>query len=727
MNVKMIANFPARADQDLTAIGKCLRLASPTLWAHRARRLAVLAAAAAVVLPSAIASESAHAAETPVVSGPSKRCLTAASSTARTPATIADCDGSVNQKWELTSAGELKAFAGTRCLDVRGASTKPQAIVQSTTCNGGTNQKWTVRPNGSIVGVASGLCLTVLGGGSANGTGVDTWPCSDDIAHQKWSLGVPVADGQPPTSPTGLSISNLTCRSATLSWQASTDNVAVAAYDIFRDGQALGTVSGTTLSSAIVLTPGANWGLYVNARDAAGNLSVSSVTLPLRVPQCEADTVAPTTPTGLRGTAAGTTANLNWNAATDNIGVSAYDVYRNNVKIGATAAISYSDAGLAGNTTYQYSVVARDAQNNSSPRTANVAVTTGSACTDAVCSVQQVTTDTDIPWGLVALPDGDILYSQRDTHDIIRLNPVTGAKTNVGKVPNVSGTDGEGGLLGIAITPDFPATDPWLYIYHTSPSDNRIVRIKYTNGALDVSSLDILLDGLRRSKFHNGGRLRFGPDGKLYAAVGDGEVASNARLTTGTLLPGNPIKFWLSGKILRINTDGSIPAGNPFGNEVWSYGHRNPQGLAFDSQGRLWAQEFGDTQDETNLIVAGGNHGWPDCEGTINRFGGGCSTAGFVAPKYTYSNGQGSCSGIAIVDDALYVACLRGTRMYRHVISGNDLTGTKQFFNGTYDRLRTLEPSIDGNLWMTNSDARGDKDSTPNNTRTSVFKVILGN
>ena len=111
-----------------------------------------------------------------------------------------------------------------------------------------------------------------------------------------------------------------------------------------------------------------------------------------------------------------------------------------------------------------------------------------------------------------------------------------------------------------------------------------------------------------------------------------------------------------------------MPSDNPFGNYVWSYGHRNPQGLAFDSQGRLWEQEFGNSvMDETNLIVKGGNYGWPACEGTVRHA---AAPPGYIAPKRTYPTSEGSCSGIAIVRDALYVACARGARMYRAVISG---------------------------------------------------------
>jgi glucose/arabinose dehydrogenase len=338
-------------------------------------------------------------------------------------------------------------------------------------------------------------------------------------------------------------------------------------------------------------------------------------------------------------------------------------------------------------------------------------VRTGSGCTNPVCTVTTITTDTDIPWGLVTLPDGTILYNRRDAHDIIHLNPTTGVKKNLGTVPNVQSTDGEGGLTGLEINPKTYSSDHWLYIMHTSPSDNRIVRIKYdpATDKLVTTSEQVLLSGILRNKFHDGGRLRFSPDGNfLFATTGDAQNGANAQNRNG-----------LNGKVLRIHPDGSIPSDNPFGNAVWSYGHRNPQGLAFDSEGRLWEQEFGNSiMDETNLIVKGGNYGWPACEGTSGT----CS--GYIAPKHTYSVASGSCSGIAIVRDVLYVACERGTRMYREVISGSSLTNVTTYFQGTYGRLRTVEPAPDGGIWLTTSN--GDKDSTPNNSSTKIFHVALG-
>ncbi|MTW03068.1 glucose dehydrogenase [Duganella ginsengisoli] len=653
-----------------------------------------------------------------LVGSASQRCLDiySGSQQPETPAIIFDCHGRINQQWEYTAAGELRTFDGARCLDVRAASTEPKAIVQSYPCHGRANQKWTIRPDKTIASVQSGLCLTVLGGRTANGTGIDMWPCQG-LSHQQWAFSaVPPStnDTQPPTPPSGLAISALTCRSATLTWQAATDNVGVAYYDVYRDGQALGTVNSSTLAVQLALTPGTSWGLYVNARDGAGNVSQASTTLPLKVPQCEADTQAPSVPAGLRGTVSGTTATLAWDASSDNIGVTGYDVYRNSTKISTTSALGYIDTGLAANTTYQYTVAARDAQGNVSPRGPALSLTSGKSCTDVICSATQVAAETDIPWGLAALPDGTVLYSRRDAQDIIRLDPATGAKTSLGMIPNVQGTDGEGGLLGIAFAPGFPDQDAWLYVYHTSPTDNRIVRLRYVNGKLDMASLEVLLKGIPRNKFHNGGRLRFGPDGKLYASTGDGQNGPFAQDIQR-----------LSGKILRLNPNGTPPPDNPFGNYVWSYGHRNPQGLAFDASGRLWEQEFGDSQDETNLIVKGGNYGWPNCEGVISRAGTGCATAGYIAPKYTYRNTEASCSGIAIVGNALYIGCLAGKRLYRSEISGSSLVNVRQYFVGTYGRIRTLEPAIDGNLWMTTSDAAGDKDSVPNNTNTQVLKITL--
>ncbi|MFG1804336.1 PQQ-dependent sugar dehydrogenase [Micromonospora carbonacea] len=526
----------------------------------------------------------------------------------------------------------------------------------------------------------------------------------------------PAADTRPPTPPTNLRSSRLTCQSVTLTWSASRDDVGVTNYDVYHDGQLVTSVGGSTLTATLTVAQGVTWGWYVNARDATGNVSQASATLTVTPPFCQVDTSRPSMPTNLAATANGTDVRLTWSAATDNVAVTRYDVLRGGTTVGSVTgtaanppATTFTDTGLAANTQFSYTVVARDAQGNASAASAAVSVRTGSACTSAVCGTTVVTTERDLPWGLVQLSDGTVLYGRRDLFDVVAMNPDGTNKRSIGTVPNAAGTNGEGGVLGLAVASTF-ATDRWLYIYHTTATDNRIVRMRY-DGTLQTSSLQVLVTGIPRNKYHNGGRLRFGPDGMLYAATGDGQTPDRAQDVND-----------LAGKVLRIRPDGTVPTDNPFGNQVWSYGHRNPQGLAFDSRGRLFEQEFGNNvMDETNIIVRGGNYGWPACEGTV----GDCANPNYLAPVRTYPVADASCSGLAIVRDVVYLACLRGNRMYREVISGDTLTDVQQYFVGTYSRLRTVEPTIDGNLWLTTSTG-GDKDSVPNNSNERILKVTLG-
>lgn len=685
------------------------------MWAGAVALLLVATTLVAVSAPAQAATG------TPVVGVASGLCLdvTGNSTALKTRVIVWTCNNQANQAWTFTAAGELRVFGGTRCLDVAGARTTSGGVVQIYSCSGAANQKWKVNADGSITGVQSGLCLDVTSASTSPGAYVQTWSCHGG-GNQKWRTTF-TADTQPPSTPANPRVSNLTCSSVVLAWNAATDNVAVTAYDVFHDGQLMTTVSGTTLSATLPVSPGVTWALYVDARDAAGNVSQGSTPISITPQVCQTDTTAPSTPTGLSGSASGTTVTLMWTASTDDVGVRAYDIYRDGTKVGSvtgTATLppntTFVDSGLAGSTAYRYAVTARDAAGNTSAQSTAVAVTTAATCGSSVCGVTQVATDTDIPWGLLTLPDGSVLYSRRDAQSIVRLDPATGAKTTLGTVPNVSGTNGEGGLMGLAISPSF-AADHWLYVMHTSPSDNRIVRFQVTgSGAtstLDTAGEQVLLSGILRNTFHNGGRLRFGPDGKLYASTGDAQNGDNAQ-NLGSL----------NGKILRLNPDGTKPADNPYNSYVWSYGHRNPQGLAFDSQGRLWEQEFGNSvMDETNLITKGGNYGWPACEGTTGT----CGTAGFIAPKQTYPTSEGSCSGITIVGDVLYVACERGARMYREVISGASLTGVQAYFSGTYGRLRTVEPAPDGGLWLATS-TTGDKDSIADNSNEKILHVTLG-
>ena len=188
--------------------------------------------------------------------------------------------------------------------------------------------------------------------------------------------------------------------------------------------------------------------------------------------------------------------------------------------------------------------------------------------------------------------------------------------------------EGEAGLLGVAVSPTFD-TDRTLFLYTTTGSDNRVLRAELDGTRLGEPT--VVLDGIPRGFIHDGGRIAFGPDGYLYVSTGE---------TGDPELAQDPDS--LAGKILRITPDGAPAPGNPDPDSpVWSLGHRNVQGLAWDDDGRLWASEFGDsTWDELNLIEKGGNYGWPEVEGT----GG---APGFIDPQVVWPVDEASPSGLA--------------------------------------------------------------------------------
>lgn len=307
-------------------------------------------------------------------------------------------------------------------------------------------------------------------------------------------------------------------------------------------------------------------------------------------------------------------------------------------------------------------------------------------------TVSVIATDLDVPWGVGFLPGGDAVVSERETGRVLRIPAGGGTPVTLLTIPGVdTDSTSEGGLLGLAVSPTY-AKDQLLYAYFTSPSDNRIVRFTAAGGA---GSVQPILTGLLRGTIHNGGRIAFGPDGKLYAGVGETGQRGLAQDVTSR-----------NGKILRINPDGTVPAGNPFaGSAVWTYGHRNVQGLAWDSAGRLWSAEFGqDRFDEVNLIEPGRNYGWPIVEGVGDTDGG-----RYTNPKVTWPTDQASPSGAAIVGDTLFLGALRGQAVLRVTLNGADATKDQPLFSEQYGRIRTVAATPDGALWFTtsNRDGRG--------------------
>ncbi|MFD3731342.1 PQQ-dependent sugar dehydrogenase [Streptomyces sp. NPDC058632] len=310
--------------------------------------------------------------------------------------------------------------------------------------------------------------------------------------------------------------------------------------------------------------------------------------------------------------------------------------------------------------------------------------------------LRTVGTDLRSPWGLAPLADGDLLVSSRDDATISRVDAGTGETSELGEVPGVS-PSGEGGLLGIALSPDY-ASDRMVYAYFTSASDNRIVRMIYDESKPEGERLgapDTVFRGIPKGVVHNGGRIAFGPDRMLY--VGTGESGD-----TGL----SQDEKSLGGKILRLTPEGEPAPGNPLPDSaVYSLGHRNVQGLAWDSEQRLFASEFGqNTWDELNAIKPGDNYGWPEAEGTSDE-------GGFHDPIAQWSTDEASPSGIAYAQGSIWMAGLRGERLWRIPLEGTEASADPQaFLEGEYGRLRTVAAAGGDTLWLvtSNTDGRGD-------------------
>ncbi len=295
----------------------------------------------------------------------------------------------------------------------------------------------------------------------------------------------------------------------------------------------------------------------------------------------------------------------------------------------------------------------------------------------------------EVPWGVDFLPDGAAVVTERMSGRVLQVTS-DGTLSSLGAL-SAAVPEGEAGLLGVAVSPDF-VSDRTLFFYLTTGTDNRVL-----SAPLDASTLGeptVVLDGIPRGFIHDGGRIAFGPDGHLYVTTGE---------TGDPALAQDPAS--LAGKILRITPDGAPAPGNPNPDSpVWSLGHRNVQGLAWDDEGRLWASEFGDSEfDELNLIEKGGNYGWPEVEGV----GGGSQ---FVDPQLVWPVEEASPSGLAYAGGDLWMAGLRGQRLWRIKVSAAGRAARPTaWFTEDYGRLRTVAAAPDGRLWLTtsNRDGRG--------------------
>lgn len=317
--------------------------------------------------------------------------------------------------------------------------------------------------------------------------------------------------------------------------------------------------------------------------------------------------------------------------------------------------------------------------------------------------VGTVARDLAAPWGVTFLPDGTALVGERDTTRVLAVPAGGGRVREVGRV-TIAAPQGEAGLLGLAASPDF-AEDGLVYAYVSTSEDNRVVRMEYDGRRLGEPRP--VLTGIPNGFIHDGGRLLFAEDGTLFVStgeIGQEELAQD--------------RDSLAGKILRITPEGDPAADNPReGSPVWTMGHRNVQGLAFDDRGRLWASEFGaNTWDELNLIDRGRNYGWPRVEGR----GGGDD---YRDPFVQWRTSEASPSGLAFHDGSLWMASLRGARLWQVPVTARGTGTPRDWFVGDYGRLRTVVVAPNGNLWVTTSNRDGRGDPAPEDDR--ILEVAL--
>lgn len=309
-----------------------------------------------------------------------------------------------------------------------------------------------------------------------------------------------------------------------------------------------------------------------------------------------------------------------------------------------------------------------------------------------------------IPWDIAFLPSGDMLVTERPG-TVLRIG-TDQRRYQIAGVRHI----GEGGLLGITLHPDFNENH-WVYVYLTTSSEgevtNRVERYRFENDEL-TDRTDIFTN-LPGSVNHDGGRIAFGPDGYLYITVGDAGKSFLAQDTTS-----------LAGKILRIRDDGSIPDDNPFGNAVYSFGHRNPQGLTWDNDGRLWSTEHGRSgaasgYDELNLIEKGANYGWPVIEGSATKEG------MRVPVLHSGSSDTWAPASAEFYDGSIWFGGLRGEAVYEAVINGDTATLATHFKN-QYGRIRTARIRSDGFIYFTTSNTDGRGSAAPDDDRIVRFR-----
>lgn len=320
--------------------------------------------------------------------------------------------------------------------------------------------------------------------------------------------------------------------------------------------------------------------------------------------------------------------------------------------------------------------------------------------------VETVAANLQVPWALAFAPDGRLFVTERPGR--VRILDLAASTSELALTLDDVYRQNEAGLLGIALAPDFSATR-LVYLYYSAVTGgapvNRIVRYREVGGRLGERA--VIFDGIPAAPTHDGGRLRFGPDGLLYATAGDAQENTLAQDQAS-----------YSGKFLRIERDGSTPRSNPFGSPVFSWGHRNPQGFDWHpATGEIWATEHGSSgNDEINVVRAGVNYGWPRIQGA--------QTAPNMEPPIVSFSPAIAPSGAVFYQGGrfpafaghLFAATLRGTHLLRLTVDGpaRRVTRQERLLEGTFGRLRDVIVGPDGFLYIStnNRDGRGDPDAS---------------
>jgi glucose/arabinose dehydrogenase len=312
----------------------------------------------------------------------------------------------------------------------------------------------------------------------------------------------------------------------------------------------------------------------------------------------------------------------------------------------------------------------------------------------------------EIPWGIAFLPDGGAVVTERDTARILKVGPEStsgGLKVTELRRLNEVRAAGDGGLLGIAVSPGYK-TDKTLFVYYSTDHDNRIGKL------VGEGQLEPILTGIPRSAEHNGGALAFGPDGFLYAGTGDGTPAGSQAQSPKSL----------GGKILRITTAGKPAPGNPVKTSpVWTSGHRNVQGLTWDKTKRMYATERGQTVSaELNVVVKGKNYGWPKADGES-------TDAKFTNPLASWPDETSSCAGVAVLESMVATACLLGERLQLLDVTatGTVLGSPLELLTGEFGRLRAVVTAPDGSFWVGTSNQEDAGSPGPEDDR--VLRLVF--